>query len=454
MRRYMCSYNSPTFLFQPIELISLAAIARNEKVEVSLMDAIAENLSSPEVHQKINDLNPSFIVSLTGFECIEEDLLELKELKRLFPETKLIVFGHYASVFREEIMNLCPIDFIIHGEPDLIFKDLIQSIKNKKSYTEIAGLSYRFEEKAVHNSVAGRVIYPNELPMPAFDLLKNSLYKEPFFPAPYGLIQSARGCPFQCNFCVKSYGTKLTTLTPENIILQLENYIQLFHIKAFRFIDDTFTAIPLRVIEFCKLLISKNLNLKWSCLVRPDTLDSAMLDWMKKAGCVRLYIGVESGSQQIIDALHKKFNVDIALKNCKKAKKMGFELMGFFMVGHPLEKKDDVEKSIQFAIQGGFSFIVISTLKPYPGTVLFDEFRNEIDFSLIPYNNEFSSQEIVEKAKIHQKLLTRKFYLSPIIWFRISKFALKNARNFTHNLFSFLSYLNNKNTNASRKDYI
>lgn len=454
MRRYMCSYNSPTFLFQPIELISLAAIARNEDIEVSLLDAIAENLSSQEVHRKIQEINPTSIVCLTGFECIEEDISELKSLKLSFPNKQLIVFGHYASVFREEMMNLCAIDFIIHGEPDLIFKDLIQSIKNKKNYTEIEGISYRFEEKTVHNAIAGRVIYPNELPMPAFDLLKNNLYKEPFFPAPYGLIQSARGCPFQCNFCVKSYGTKLTTLTPENIILQLENYIQLFNIKAFRFIDDTFTAIPSRVIEFCKLLILKNLNLKWSCLVRPDTLDTEMLEWMKKAGCMRLYIGVESGSQQIIEALHKKFNVDEALKNCKKAKKLGFDLMGFFMVGHPIEKTEDVKKSIQFAIKGGFSFIVVSTLKPYPGTVLFDQYKNELDFSLVPYKNEFFQNEMNLNAINHQQYFMRKYYFHPIIWLRIYKLALKNAGNFIQNLFSFLSYLNNKNKNASRKDYI
>jgi radical SAM superfamily enzyme YgiQ (UPF0313 family) len=450
----MCSYNSPTFLFQPIELISLAAIARNEKIEVSLLDAIAENLTTHEVQEKIKEINPSQIVCLTGFECIEEDIAELKNLKRVFPATQQIVFGHYASVFRKEIMELCDIDFIIHGEPDLIFKDLILYIKNKNSFSEIEGLSYRFEEKIVHNAIAGRIIYPNELPMPAFDLLKNNLYKEPFFPAPYGLIQSARGCPYQCNFCVKSYGTKLTTLTPENIILQLENYIQLFNIKAFRFIDDTFTAVPSRVIEFCKLLISKKLNLKWSCLARPDTLDSEMLGWMKEAGCSRLYIGVESGSQQIIDALHKKFNVEEALKNCQKAKKMGFNLMGFFMVGHPKEKLEDVKKSIQFAIKGGFSFIVVSTLKPYPGTVLFEQYKNELKFSLVPHKNEFLQKEVNLSTINHQQYFMRKYYFHPIIWLRISILAIKNTGNFIQNLFSFLTYLNKKNKNASRKDYI
>lgn len=450
----MCSYNSPTFLFQPIELISLAAIARKEKIEVSLLDAIAEQLSSKDVCHEITKSQPDYIVSLTGFECIEEDIQELTTIKRQFPDCKLIVFGHYASVFREEIMNLCNIDFIIHGEPDLIFKDLIQSIQNKKSYSEIEGLSYRFEGKICHNTIAGRVIYPNELPMPAFDLLKNNLYKEPFFPQPYGLIQSARGCPYQCNFCVKSYGTKLTTLTPENIILQLEEYIRLFNIKAFRFIDDTFTAIPSRVIEFCKLLVSKNLNLKWSCLARPDTLDEEMLVWMKKAGCSRLYIGVESGSQSIIHALHKKFNVDEALVNCSRAKNLGFELMGFFIVGHPNEKIEDVKSSLQFALKAGFSFISVSTLLPYPGTTLYDQFKSEVDFSLVPYKDYFKDPSIALKAKKHRKHLTNRFYFHPKTWALLSRLLITDASSFVKNLNSFLGYSWLKRTNKKREDYI
>jgi radical SAM superfamily enzyme YgiQ (UPF0313 family) len=450
----MCSYNSPTFLFQPIELISLAAIARNEKIEVSLLDAIAENLTTHEVQEKIKEFNPSQIVCLTGFECIEEDIAELKNLKRVFPATQQIVFGHYASVFRKEIMELCDIDFIIHGEPDLIFKDLILYIKNKNSFSEIEGLSYRFEEKIVHNAIAGRIIYPNELPMPAFDLLKNNLYKEPFFPEPYGLIQSARGCPYQCNFCVKSYGTKLTTLTPENIILQLENYIQLFNIKAFRFIDDTFTAVPSRVIEFCKLLISKKLNLKWSCLARPDTLDSEMLSWMKEAGCSRLYIGVEAGSQKIIDALHKKFNIDEALINCKKAKNMGFELMGFFMVGHPKEKLEDVKKSLQFALKSGFSFISVSTLLPYPGTALYDQYKSEVNFSLVPYKDYFIDHQLAKKAKRHRRILTNRFYFHPKTWTLLSQLILTDRKSFMKNFFSFLKYSLLKKRNKMREDYI
>lgn len=453
MRRYMCSYNSPTFLFQPIELISLAALARKEGFKAELIDAIAENLTFEKVFQKIKVSQPDYIVSLTGFECIEEDIQELIKLKQHFPAIKLIVFGHYASVFRETFMELCPVDYLIHGEPDNIFNDFLKAL-NFNSFLNIEGLSFRVKECITHNKIAGRVIYPNELPMPAFDLLKNELYAEPFFPKPYGLIQSARGCPYQCNFCVKSYGTKLTTLTPENIILQLEYNIRLFNIKAFRFIDDTFTAIPSRVIEFCKLLVSKKWDLKWSCLARPDTLDEEMLVWMKKAGCSRLYIGVESGSQSIIDALHKKFDVKEALQNCQLAKKLGFELMGFFIVGHPKETLDDVKKSLRFALKARFSFVSVSTLLPYPGTALYDQLKSDVDFSLVPYKDYFKDPIIAVKAKKHREFLTNRFYFHPKTWALLCKLIFTDGTGFIKNLSSFLTYTWLKKKNNTREDYI
>lgn len=454
MRRYMCSYNSPTFLFQPIELLSLAAIAEKQNYRAKLVDAIAESLSSAQVTTIIREKNPDFIVCLSGFECIEEDLQEMEAIKSQFPSIPLLLFGHYAGIFKQEIMEKTSLDFVIDGEPDLVFQDWLLALASGQEFGELEGLSFRRSGEIFHTPSKGRIINPNELPDPAFHLLQNEHYAEPFFPKPYGLLQSARGCPYQCNFCVKSYGTKLTSLTPERMIQQLETYIQLHHIQSYRFIDDTFTAVPSRVIEFCKLLIEKNILLPWSCLCRPDTLQPEMLDWMKKAGCKRLYIGVESGSQKIIRFLNKKFEVKEAEKNIRIAHQKGFELMGFFMVGYPIETKDDMQQSLRFAIRSGMSFIVVSAITPYPGTALYDQLSQSIQFQLLPYQNEFKDPELRKQARAFQSKFIRKFYLHPIIWWRISNHFFAHSLDFLQNTFSLLGYLFTKNKKIKRKDYI
>src|SRR6478672_3046359 len=120
------------------------------------------------------------------------------------------------------------------------------------------------------------------LPMPVHDILYSDSYSEPLLPKPYAVIQSARGCPYQCNFCVKSYGTLLTEKSPERIIEELQLLVRTRDIKSFRFTDDTFTINSKRVIDICKLIIKENLNyLHWVCLSRVDCIHEEVLHWMK-----------------------------------------------------------------------------------------------------------------------------------------------------------------------------
>lgn len=456
-RRYMCSYNTPTFLFQPLELIALAAVARDWKnYTVALIDSIAERKNTVDIIAHLERDTPEIIVSISGFECFEEDINEIQRIKQHFPLVKMVFFGHYASEFQEQIMNQTSIDYLIHGEPDLIFADLLDYFNQKKQLSEILGISYRINNEIVHQYGAKRIPNPNELPMPAYDLLKNELYSEPFFPKPYGLIQSARGCPYQCNYCVKSFGTKLTSLTPENTILHVERYIELFQIKSFRFIDDTFTAVPKRVIAFCQLMIEKGYeNIPWSALSRPDTLNIEMLKWMKKAGCTRLYIGMESGSQEVLDFYNKDIDVESALKNIKQAKEIGFEIMGFFMVGAPNEDKLQVKESIDFSIKAGFDFITVGELIPYPGTELYNRMQSNLNFSLLPYKNEFKSKAYELKVYQLQKYFFRQFYFRPNFVFNlISNYFFKYAKSILATSTNFLSYVLLNSFRKKRKDYI
>lgn len=451
----MCSYNTPTFLFQPIELISLASILREWKSgEPYLLDSIAESLTEDQVYSVIKQFQPDFIVTLSGFECFQEDMDAISNLKEMFPDIPVILFGHYATLFPEVIFEKVPVDYIIHGEPDLIFSDLLDSLISNKSLVGISGISYRREGEVIHQKGHARIPNPNELPMPAFDLLKNDLYGEPFFPKPYGLIQSARGCPYQCNFCVKSYGTKLTMLTPENMILQIDEYVRLFNIKAFRFIDDTFTAVPSRVIEFCKLLIAKNYNIKWSCLSRPDTLNLEMLEWMKRAGCTRLYIGVESASANVLISLNKKYDIPSSMSALHEAKKLGFDLMAFFMVGTPNETIEDVNESIRFAIDAKFDFITVSKITPYPGTELFNQLRNEIDFNILPYENKFASEATENRGYEFQKYFFRKFYFNYKVIFNVLRKSNQLIGQLILNAMSFIMFILKPKYNESRKDYL
>ncbi len=455
IRRYMCSYNAPNFLFPPLELISLGAILKEwEKDEVVLYDAIAHDASLEETNKHIANFAPDVVIAITGFETVDYDMDMVRGIKEQNPNATFVLFGHYATQFTQEIMERVPVDIIIQGEPDLIFSKVYSKLKSGEDLIEVKGIAYRTKQGEIVMQPGDlRLPDPSLLPMPAYHLLEKDAYFEPFLPKPFGMIQSARGCPYQCNYCVKSFGTKLTTRTPKQIIDEIKELKHLFGIKSLRFIDDTFTAIPSRVIDICKLMIAEGFNLEWTCLSRADTLNEEMLHWMKKAGCKRIYIGVESGSQRILDFYKKRVNVQEALENIKMCERLGIETLGFFIVGMAEETREDFEQTLNFAIKSDLTFVIISELIPYPGTPLFPLMKDKIDFSLMPYKNEYKDPEMRERYHKWEKEFYWKFYFRPKYIARSIWRALKRPVETVSNAAKLLSFIVLPQK-SKRKDFI
>lgn len=456
-RRYMCSYNTPNMLFPPIELLYLASIAREwHKLEVSLLDAIAENLHVKNVETTIETFEADIIVSLTGFEIFEEDIKVIRELKQKFPNKIFIIFGHYPTTFPEETLKHSTADYILHGEPDINFSNLINYLTGVIQIENTEGIYYKDAEgEVIYNEGKGRIRDTKNLPLPAHDLLKISLYKEPFLPKPLGLIQSARGCPYSCNFCVRSFGIKLSLRSPESIVEEIKLLVKLHQIKSLRFIDDTFTATSKRVIKFCQLLIDSGITLDWSCLSRADTLDEEMISWMKKSGCVRVYIGVESGSPKILELIDKKIDLDQGLVNINLLHKYGIETTAFFMVGYPEETEKDFQLSVDYALKGKFDYVIPGQFIPYPGTIFFEKYKENIDFKLFPYTNTFKNKELAKIGLDREKEFYRNYYFRFGYLGMIVKKFLAYPRETLLNSIKFIKYqFNKKNRNTLRKDYI
>lgn len=408
----MCSYNAPNSLLPPQELLALGGIVKSwKKGMVHLIDAIAEELSVKKTIQRLDDVKPDLIVTISGFECFEDDMRVLDEIRKAFPQSKIILFGHYATLFAREIFRHFDFDIIILGEPDMKFARLYDALEGKIPLSAVNGIAYRHGPQVVVQGSDDRIARPDELPMPAYELLQADKYFEPFLSGPFGLIQSARGCPYACNYCVRSFGQKLTYRTPDQIIGEIIYLKEKFGIRSLRFIDDTFTVSPRRVIEVCKKMIEQKLHIQWTCLSRTDTLRREMLPWMQQAGCKRIYFGVESGSPKVLKYLNKEMDVQESLENLKLCKEYGMETLGFFLVGTPVETDEDFAMSVNYAIDAELDYIIVSSITPYPGTPFFEMLRDEIDFSILPYRNEWRDKSLTARAKAREKEFYRRYYL-------------------------------------------
>ena len=403
----MCSYISPTSLFPPIELLSVATVLKKVKnTEVKLIDAIANSFSTIDLKAKIKEFNPSFIVTLLGFETFSFDIEFLKELKNQFPNTKQIAFGYYPSKFKKEILENTSIDFVVENEPEGEIFNIINRSINVVENEELIAFKYI---------------------QPDLSLLDSNNYFEPIMARPLGIIQTARGCPYTCNFCVKSFGAKLNYKPIDIIINEIQDWLSIGNAKSIRFIDDTFTISKTRVINICKKISDLNLKFKWSCLSRIDTLSEEVIKHMAKSGCTRIYFGIESGSEEMLKIYSKEFSLDAAKNIIKICKKNKIETVGFFMTGLPDETDEDFNKTLNFIADSDFTLVGLGKITLYPGTELYEKYKDQLNFKLFPYRNEFYDKSLNLVFKKRQTLFNRKFYLSKNI-FDASMAAIKRPK--------------------------
>lgn len=452
-RRYMCSYNAGSMLFPPQELVALGGILKTiDGCDYRLVDCMADEIDSEQLAEVIENYKPDNIVTIQGFECFEEDMYEIQLIKDKFPDLRVILFGHYATIFFDEILNKTPVDIVMLGEPDLIFKDVIKALLHKQPLIDIEGIAYKENGTVIHNPGQNRIKHPEELPMPAYELLHAEKYFEPFMPRPLGLIQSARGCPYSCNYCVRSFGKKLTYRTPDQIIEEIHYLKRTLGIKSLRFIDDTFTVHTKRVMEICEKMIAQHMDIKWTCLSRLDTLKEELIPLMKQAGCERIYFGVESGSPKVLKYLNKELDLDKAVDLIKICRKHGIETLGWFIVGAPNEDEEAFEESVRFAIAANFDYISVSELTIYPGTALYEQLKNDIDFSLLPYTNQWKDKAKAEINKKREREFYRRFYFRGAYAISTSKRVLKHPLEYLKNVVKLAAFLSNP-PKQQRADY-
>ena len=438
MRRYMCSYYSPEYMLPPYDLLSLATCVREwNQVNVKVLDAIAERADLHTVIERIDTYEPDLIVVLMGIKVFGDDLDCVSKIKEHFHKIPLAVFGYYPTGFPDELLKKTAIDLVLRREPELPLSQYLEAIKNGTPVDTIPGLAGRRSDGSLFNNPEERIENTDDLPFPDPSLVDISHYEEAFLGGPCAAILSIRGCPFSCNYCTTTYGRFVSYRSPESVVAEI-HYLKEKGIKIVRFLDDIFTCDKSRVISICKLLIKKNLDIPWTCLSRIDTIDAEMLDWMFKAGCKRIMIGIESYSQNVLNKLNKGISPEIINPQLKLIQHSGIETLAFFMVGAPFETEDDFKITIKGALDSPLDFITVNTLEPFATTPYFEQISEDIDFSLIPFRCAYKNLDIYHIANKRRQRLYRYFYLRPRVLFTHLVTFIKNPRRTLKLLATFL----------------
>ncbi len=304
------------------------------------------------------------------------------------PSLKVIWGGPHATAVPEDVLRRVPeVNMVVAGEGDETIVELCDRLEKGGDVGGVAGVWVR-DGAGVKGSARGLLENLDSLPFP----LRDREYLS--FPGRYdnntlGVISTGRGCPFDCAFCASSvtWGRNTRWRSPDNVIEELRELVERRGVRYAEFVDDSFTAKHSYVREVSRKISEEGLPVRWSCATRADLITEDVIKGMKSGGCEVVYIGVESGSERVLEAAGKKASLDRIEKGIEMVDRAGMRRCLFFMMGFPDEALEDLEMTRDLMRELGGQ-IVLSVFSPYPGTGLF---RRCQELGLMPERPDWSA---------------------------------------------------------------
>ncbi|RMH29330.1 MAG: radical SAM protein [Candidatus Hydrogenedentota bacterium] len=370
-------------VFPPVELGVLAAMARQRGAEVLLRDYPTVHATKADYLRDLEAFQPDLILLNATVHTIQDDLEAFALARERFPNVVTIAKGEALAVSAEEIFPQYAqvLDFIIDGEPELTFCDILEDVPREK----IPGAIWWEQQAGVVRNPSRPLLEDlDQLPLPARDLMDHSLYRSPENNRPITAIYAQRGCPAKCIFCPAGsmFEYRVRERSVSHVMSELKECVEKYGIRDFLFHGDTFTLHKRWVIDLCKAIVEEGLDIHWGCNSRVDTIDDERAEWLKRAGCWVVAFGFEHGSQMMLDKMKKGARAQRAFDAVATCRRHGLKVHGFFVIGLPWETRETLEECYQFAKALDPDFFDFNIAYPLPGTEFYEIAKNDGLFEL------------------------------------------------------------------------
>ena len=376
--------------YPPIGTLYAAALMREKGYQVSFFDTMFAH--SPEnIVPLLDKHQPDFLVLYDdGFNYLTKMCLtNMREaafrMIRFGKERNCtVIVSSSDSTDRYEEYLQEGADFVILGEAEQTFSDLTHAIsQHQNEFLSIPGLAYKHDDAVIKTAKRNVLKDLDSLPHPAWDLVDIESYRKTWLKSKgyFSLnIATTRGCPFKCNWCAKPiYGNRYNSRSPRNVLEELKMLKEKFHFDHIWFCDDIFGLKPGWVQEFADLVEREKMQFRFKIQARADLLlqENYIRD-LARAGCENIWMGAESGSQKILDAMDKGTTVEQIYQATRLLKNNGIHPSFFIQFGYPGETKDDIAKTIHMINELTPFEIGISVSYPLPGTLFYDRVKNDL----------------------------------------------------------------------------
>ncbi|MEE9150955.1 MAG: radical SAM protein [Thermoplasmata archaeon] len=360
---------------EPMGLAYLAGSLKSNQLPVEILDAPAMGFQINAVADRVSD-GRFHLVGITFLAPMFDVVRDLtRRIKGSCHQVKIIVGGSHPTALPKRTLNELPdVDFVCVGEGEKTIVDVVKYLNGENEIEKINGLVYRQGKDIVENLPRKFESDLGSIPKPARHLLPTEEYQltasrtKGSTHCPTIIV--ARGCPFDCQYCSHPFGRTFRHHSVDRMIEELKELKRDYNVDQVNFEADTLTLNKRFIRELCEGIVQRGLDIRWTCESRVDTVDEYMLKVMKDAGCWQISYGVESGSQRLLDLIHKGTTKEKAMETFALTKKPG--IRGFFMLGLPTETAEESMETIQFAKELDPLWAQFTITVPYPGTPMFN----------------------------------------------------------------------------------
>ena len=376
--------------YAPLGTLYAAAFMRENGYTVSFFDTMFAHDPSEVIPAIENNRPDIFVIYDDGFNYLTKMCLQnmreaaFKMIRFAKEKGCTVIVSSSDSTDRFEMYLDKGADFILIGEAEMSLLELSNALsKNEPDLFSIEGLAFKHNNAVVKTKRRNVIKELDALPFPAWDIIDMEPYRNMWLKhAGYFSMNmgTTRGCPFKCNWCAKPiYGNRYNSRSPQNVLNELKMLKQKFEFEHIWFCDDIFGLKPGWVHEFANLVEKEKLSFKFKMQGRVDLLlqENNIKD-LARAGCDNIWMGAESGSQKILDAMDKGTTIEQIQEATHLLKKCGIKASFFIQFGYPGETKQDIEKTISMINKLLPHEIGISVSYPLPGTVFFEKVKNEL----------------------------------------------------------------------------
>lgn len=387
----------------PLGILYVGAVLENEGFSVTFYDLARQPELRENILEKVGEAQVPFVGISVNSPAYNNAIEISKKIKEANPRSIIVLGGPHVSFRAEEALQNLSVDVVVRFEGEETIVELAHCLlENKGILQHIRGISYRSHSSIYSTPDRPFIENLDSVPFPARHLALSESYEH------LGVLITGRGCSYRCIFCAAGnlWGHRYRVRSPENVRDEIVCSKKRHGIRAFHFVDDTFTIYPERSKAICSYLGA--LDVKWSCQARVNTITPELLECFAEAGCYRIQYGIESGSDEILRSIHKGITVSQVKEVVTQTLEKGIAVRCSLLIGHPQDTTETVHKTIQLGREltqvGADCVYAIST--PLPGTELWDNAEQlGITICTRDYDQYDFSSAVMETSHLNRRQL-------------------------------------------------